>query len=97
MPDSPDVTTTTDQVKINPLAPIGVMVGLFVCIFRAYVWEHGRMDAEGVGYAFGGIALAFLAAYVFAGRKKVRNRNRFSAIFCGFGLFQLLLEFSSRH
>jgi hypothetical protein len=97
MPENEDLEVKPDAPKVNSLAPIAVMIGLFASIFRAYVWAHGNMNGEAIGYAFGGMLLSFLIAYLLAGRRKVRNRNRFSAIFFGVSMFGLLLELGSKH
>lgn len=93
----PETEFNADTPHVSPLAPIAILIGMFACTVRAYVWNHHRLNGEAPGYAFGGMLLALLVAYAIAGRKKVRNRNRLSAWFCVVSIFELLLELSSKH
>jgi hypothetical protein len=52
--------------------------------------------SEAVGYRFGrflgAILIPLLVAYIAAGRKKVHNPNLFAGLFCGIGLFLVLVN-----
>jgi hypothetical protein len=65
----------------------GIALGLFLAMFRAWVWSYGITNAEMLGYALGGALLPALTAYLIAGRKSVRNFNRFGLWFSGLSLF----------
>jgi len=78
------------------LASIGVIVGIFLAIVKAFVWSKGAFTSEVFGYALAGALVPGAIAYVIAGRKKVRNPNRFALSFLLLCLFFLLLELSHR-
>jgi hypothetical protein len=74
------------------LGCLGVGLGLFLAFFHAWAWSYGVMGAEAWGYA-GGVALApALFAYLIAGRKSVRNFNRFGIWFSGMSVVFFLVS-----
>lgn len=78
------------------LASIGIIVGILLAILKAFVWSKGVFTAEVFGYALAGALIPGAIAFAIAGRKKVRNPNRFALSFLLLCIFFLLLEFSHR-
>jgi hypothetical protein len=70
----------------------GIALGLFLALFRAWVWSYGIANAEMLGYALGGALLPALIAYLIAGRKSVRNFSRFGVWFSGLSLFFFIVS-----
>lgn len=70
----------------------GIALGLFLAMFRAWVWSYGTANAEMLGYALGGALPPALTAYLIAGRKSVRNFNRFGLWFSGLSLFFFIVS-----
>jgi hypothetical protein len=68
---------------------------LLLCFVRAWIWCKGNFTAEAQGYAFSGVLMWGGVAYAIAGRRKVRNPNRFGLWFCALCLLSVLLELSS--
>jgi hypothetical protein len=95
--ENQDSVANTERATVSPLATLGLVIGLLAYVFRAFVWSRGQLNGEATGYAVGGVLVAFLIAYAFAGRKKVRNRNKFSLVFLITSVLELLLELSTRH
>jgi len=77
-------------------ASIAVIVGILLAILKAFVWSKGVFTAEVFGYALAGALIPGAIAYAIAGRKKVRNPNRFALSFLLLCIFFLLLELSHR-
>jgi len=71
---------------------VGIALGLFLAFFRAWVWSYGFVSAEVLGYAVGSAVVPALIAYLIAGRKSVRNFNRFALCFCGFSILFFLVS-----
>lgn len=65
----------------------GIVLGLLLGLWRAWVRSHGALNAEMLGYATGSAMLPALIAYAIAGRKSVRNFSRFGWWFCGLSFF----------
>jgi hypothetical protein len=78
------------------LAYVGVVVGILLAVVKAFVWSKGVFTSEVFGYALAGSLIPGAIAYAIAGRKKVRNPNRFAIVFVLLCLFFLLLELSNR-
>lgn len=78
------------------LAWVGVVVGVFLCFLQAWIWSGGVWTAESSGYAMGGVVFVGLIAYAIAGRRKVRNPNRFGFWYWGLALLFYRVEFSHR-
>jgi hypothetical protein len=72
------------------LGCLGVALGLFLAFARAWAWAYGVMTAEAWGFVLGMALVPALIAYVIAGRKSVRNFNRFGIWFSGLSLFFFL-------
>ena len=70
---------------------LGIALGLFLAFFRAWVWYYGILSAEMLGYAFASALVPALIAYLIAGRKSVRNFNRFAFGFSGLSLLFFLV------
>jgi len=94
IPVSPHPPETKPKT-FGVLALLGLIVGVLVAFFRAWVWSAGSFNDEAFGYAIGGLFIPGLIAYAIAGRKKVRNLNRFAFAFCALCVFSLLIEVSS--
>jgi hypothetical protein len=77
------------------LGCLGIGLGLFLAFFHAWAWSYGTMGAEAWGYAGGAAMLPALIAFAIAGRKSVRNFNRFGIWFSGLSLFFFIV--SSKH
>jgi hypothetical protein len=78
------------------LAYVGITVGICLAIARALVWSKGVFTSEVFGYALAGALIPGAIAYAIAGRKKVRNPNRFALWFVSLCIFFLLLELAPR-
>jgi hypothetical protein len=78
------------------LAYTGIIIGILLAILKAFVWSKGVFTAEVFGYALAGALIPGAIAYAIAGRKKVRNPNRFALSFVLLCLFFLLIELSHR-
>ena len=65
---------------------LGVALGMFVALFRAWIRYYGTVNAEMMGAVFGSALLPALIAYLIAGRKRVRNFNRFGFWFAGLSI-----------
>jgi hypothetical protein len=74
------------------LALAGIAVGLTLAILKALIWSGGTFNAEVLGYALGAAILPALIAYAIAGRRKVRNPNRYAFWFMVLCLLFLVLE-----
>lgn len=73
------------------LGSLGVALGVFLAVFRAWAWSYGVMTTEAWGFAAGAAFLPLLIAYAIAGRKSVRNFNRFGVWFSGLSLVFFLI------
>ncbi len=82
----------TPKKKHFILGFLGIALGLFLAFFHAWAWSYGMMSAEAWGYAFGTAILPALIAYAIAGRKSVRNFNRFGIWFSGLSLLFFLIS-----
>jgi hypothetical protein len=71
-----------------------IIVGVLLSFATARVWSNGQWTGEAQGYAVGCMLFPALIAYLFAGRKKVRNPDIFGLWFCGSSLLFFLLELS---
>jgi ABC-type Fe3+-siderophore transport system permease subunit len=80
----------------SALAYVGIIVGVFLAIVKALVWSKGAFTSEVFGYAVAGALLPGAIAYAIAGRKKVRNPNKFALCFVALCVFFLLLEVANR-
>jgi len=69
-----------------------IVVGVLLSFSTARVWAHGEWTGEAQGYAFGGILVPGLIAYLIAGRRKLRDPADFGLWFCGLCLLFFLLE-----
>ena len=78
------------------LAYVGIIVGVILAIAKALVWSKGLFTSEVFGYALAGAMIPGAIAYAIAGRKKVRNPNRFALWFLLLCIFFLVLEFVNR-
>ena len=74
------------------LGCLAISLGLFIAYLRAWGWSYGMMGAEGWGSMLGFALLPALIAYAIAGRKSVRNFNRFGVWFSGLSLLSLLVS-----
>jgi len=93
----PDQTISDPKTQpFGVLALLGVVVGILLAIAKALVWSRGAFSAEVVGYAFAGAVIPGGIAYAIAGRKKVRNANKFALSFLLLSIFFLLIELSQR-
>jgi hypothetical protein len=75
-----------EKKRYRVLAYLGIALGLFLALLRAWVWSYGIVNAGMLGYAFGSATAPALIAYLIAGRKSVRNFNRFAVSFSGLSL-----------
>jgi len=85
-------TPTPPKKKHFILGSLGIALGLFLAFFHAWAWSYGMMTAEAWGYATGTATLPALIAYGIAGRKSVRNFNRFGIWFSGLSLLFFLVS-----
>jgi uncharacterized membrane protein len=76
----------------SALAYCGIIVGICLAIVKALVWSRGAFTSEVFGYALAGAVIPGAIAYAIAGRKRVRNPNRFALWFLLLSIFFLLLE-----
>jgi hypothetical protein len=76
------------------LGCVGITLGLFLAFFRAWLWSYGLMGAQAWGYAMGSAMLPALIAFAIAGRREVRNFNRFGIWFSGLSLCFFLVSSS---
>ncbi len=74
------------------LASAGIVVGVLLAVVKALVWSKGAFTSEVFGYALAAAVIPGAIAYAIAGRKKVRNPNRFALSFLLLCIFFLLLE-----
>jgi hypothetical protein len=74
------------------LGCLGIGLGLFLAFFHAWVWSYGTMGAQGWGAMVGTAILPALIAYAIAGRKSVRNFNRFGVWFSGLTLLFVVVS-----
>jgi hypothetical protein len=78
------------------MAYVGIIVGICLAIVKTFVWSKGVYTSEVFGYALAGALIPGAIAYAIAGRKKVRNPNRFAIWFVSLCIFFLLLELAHR-
>lgn len=71
---------------------LAIGLGLFLSYLRAWGWSYGMMGPEAWGYMMGGTILPALIAYAIAGRKSVRNFNRFGIWFSGLTLLFMVVS-----
>ena len=69
------------------VACFAIVAGILLAFFRAWVWSYGLFTPKAFGYAVGAILLPAVIAYAIAGRRKVRNFNRFAFIFGSLSIF----------
>lgn len=84
------------QQGFSVLAYVGIVVGICLAIVKALVWSKGVFTSEVFGYALAGALIPGAIAYAIAGRKKVRNPNRFALWFVSLCIFFLLFELAPR-
>jgi hypothetical protein len=92
-----DTTSSPNEPAVNFLgvfAILGVVAGIFLALFRAWIWSSGEFGGEAFGYALSGVLIPGLIAYAIAGRKKARNLNRFGLAFFLVSAFAFALEVS---
>jgi hypothetical protein len=86
----PEISTqppsTPPKRRRQILGCLAIALGLFLACLRAWGWSFGMMDAQAWGYAAGSAILPALIAYAIAGRKSVRDFNRFGLWFSGLSL-----------
>jgi hypothetical protein len=91
--------SSTAETSATPLARLAVAFSFLIGGYKAFVWSHGNLDGQVVGYAVGSATFPVLIAYAIAGRKKVMGRGyAFAAWVSGLSVLFLLIEISnSRH
>jgi hypothetical protein len=92
-----DTTSSPNGPAVNFLgifAILGIVAGIFLAFFRAWIWSSGEFGGEAFGYALSGVLIPGLMAYVIAGREKVRNLNRFGLAFFLASAFVFAVELS---
>ena len=95
-----DTTSSPNGPAFNFLgifAILGIVAGIFLAFFRAWIWSSGEFGGEAFGYALSGVLISGLIAYAIAGRKKARNLNRFGLAFFLVSAFAFALEVSQSH
>lgn len=101
----PDYFGVEPQAQSPALAPKkthfllgmnGIALGLFLALFEARVASHGIVDGQMIWYAAGSALPPALIAYLIAGRKSVRNFDRFGLWFSGVSIFFLIVRYSVR-
>jgi len=95
-----DTTSSPREPAFNVLgivAILGIVAGIFLAFFRAWIWSSGQFGGEAFGYALSGVLIPGLISYAIAGRKKVRNLNQFGLAFFLVSAFMFALEVSQRH
>ena len=93
MPSPPPVGSQSWQ--FSPLAYVAIIIGILLAIVKAFVWSGGIFTGEVFGYALAGAMIPGAIAYAIAGRRKVRNPNRFALAFLLLCIVFLLLELNS--
>lgn len=81
-----------EKKRHRVFAYLGIALGLFLALFRSWVWSYGFFSAEMLGPALGFALLPALIAYLVAGRKSVRNFNRFAIYFSWLSLLFFLVS-----
>jgi hypothetical protein len=74
------------------LGCLAIALGMCIAYLRARAWTFGIMGAEGWGAMTGYAIIPALIAYAIAGRKSVRNFNRFGIWFSGLSLFFFIIS-----
>ena len=82
--------------RFSPLAHVGIIIGIVLAIAKALVWSKGVFTSEVFGYALAGALIPGAIAYFIAGRKKVRNANRFALAFLALCVVFFLMELLPR-
>jgi len=93
MENTPDPMVPTPK-RFGLIFWVCIIVGVLLSFATARVWSGGEWTGEVTGYAFGSMLFPGLIAYLFAGRRKVRNPDVFGLWFCGLCLLFFLLELS---
>ena len=88
------VSPTPPPKRFGPIFWVCIVVGVLLSFATARVWSNGEWTGEAEGYAVGTMLFPALIAYLFAGRKKVRNPDLFGLWFCGSCFLFFLLELS---
>lgn len=70
-----------EKKRHRVFAYLGIALGIFLAWFRSWAWSYGFISAEMVGHFVGSLILPAVIAYLIAGRKSVRNFNRFAVWF----------------
>ncbi len=95
-----DATSSSKGPAVNflgILAILGIVAGIFLAFLRAWIWSLGEFGGEAFGYALSGVLIPGLIAYAIAGRKKVRDLNRFGLAFFLVSAIGFALEVSQSH
>jgi hypothetical protein len=95
-----DPTSSPNGSTVNLLgifAILGIVAGIFLAFFRAWIWSSGELGGEAFGYALSGVLIPGLISYAIAGRKKARDLNRFGLAFFLVSAFVFALEVSQSH
>jgi hypothetical protein len=88
-----DITAVnTAKQGFGPIAWLAVGFAIFLGIARALMWSKGIVNAEVFGYTVSAVLVPGAIAYAFAGRKKVRNGNRFAMSLALLSVLFLLIE-----
>ena len=82
--------------RFSPLAYVGIVIGIVLAIAQALIWSKGVFTSEVFGYALAGALIPGAIAYAIAGRKKVRNANRFALAFLLLCVVFLIFELLPR-
>jgi hypothetical protein len=88
----PQSPTLPPKKKRFVLGCLGIALGLFLAFFYAWTWSYGMMGAGGWGDSAGSTLLPALIAYAIAGRKSVRDFNRYGLWFSGLSLAFFLIS-----
>jgi hypothetical protein len=78
-------------------AILGIVAGILLAFFRAWIWSSGEFGGEAFGYALSGVLIPGLVSYAIAGRKIVRDLKRFGLAFFLVSAFVFGLEVSQGH
>jgi hypothetical protein len=90
--------TNSDAIKptFSLFATIGVVAGVALAIIKAVIRSKGAFTSEMFGYDLTGALIPGAIAYAIAGRRNVRNFNRFSLCFLLVSIVSLLMELEKR-